>query len=216
LKANSEFFNHLLQINGGMELLSEEIGTRENPALTCRDLALTHPEYDSGMYWVDPNGGTILDAVEVYCDIPNHQTCIMPKPDSIEATSWSTETVGHTWFSENGGSTFTYKIDNKQLKMLQSLSGHVTQTITYNCRNSDAKRAHFKSSMTESEGRTIRVRPFNVAADGCKFKQDTWASSTLEFSTTRTDTLPVIDVAPRDDGSSNQGFGLEIGQVCFS
>lgn len=39
--------------------------------------------HNSGMYWVDPNAGSPVDAIEVYCDIKQHQTCVLPKPSQV-------------------------------------------------------------------------------------------------------------------------------------
>ncbi|TRO84963.1 hypothetical protein FKB34_16555, partial [Glycocaulis profundi] len=41
----------------GVESVSAPLGTRDVPALTCRDLAESHPNLQDGFYWVDPNGG---------------------------------------------------------------------------------------------------------------------------------------------------------------
>ena len=37
----------------------------------------------SGMYWVDPNQGSPVDAIEVHCDLTTHTTCILPKPSQV-------------------------------------------------------------------------------------------------------------------------------------
>jgi len=219
LKADPETFNAFLKLKSSLDLISDPVGTEKYPARTCRDLALLHPEFESGTYWIDPNQGSTKDAIEVFCDIPNHQTCVMPKPATIAKTAWSTASAGNTWFSDNNGAKFDYKIDERQLKSLQLLSSEATQTLTYNCRNSNAQNAHFMSKKTErmaEDDEPVLIRPASLADDECQYMQSKWASTILEFRTKRTDTLPVIDVAPHDDGSSNQGFGLEIGQVCFS
>lgn len=49
-----------------------------------------------------------------------------------------------------------------------------------------------------------------------QYRQNKWDRTVFVFKTTRTRRLPVIDVAPFDIGEANQGFGLEIGPVCFS
>ena len=32
-----------------------------------------------GMYWIDPNGGTVKDAIWVYCDESKKSSCVYPK-----------------------------------------------------------------------------------------------------------------------------------------
>ena len=31
------------------------------------------------MYWIDPNGGTIKDAIKVYCEKTKKSSCVYPK-----------------------------------------------------------------------------------------------------------------------------------------
>ena len=40
----------------------------ENPALNCKDLKNKTPSVSSGVYWIDPDGGSHGNAFEVYCD----------------------------------------------------------------------------------------------------------------------------------------------------
>jgi hypothetical protein len=79
-------FEALTQIGEAIDALKSPTGSRTAPARTCKDLALSHPDFDNGMYWIDPNAGSPVDAIEVFCDIKQHLTCIMPKPDQV-ATS---------------------------------------------------------------------------------------------------------------------------------
>lgn len=57
----------------------------------------------TGYYWIDPNGGCIDDAIEVYCNFSNHrvQTCISAVHSEAEMKAW---TGSSAWFSTlNGG-----------------------------------------------------------------------------------------------------------------
>ena len=40
----------------------------ENPALNCKDLKNKRPSVASGVYWIDPDGGSHGNAFQAYCD----------------------------------------------------------------------------------------------------------------------------------------------------
>ena len=56
----------------------------------------------SGHYWIDPNGGCVSDAVEVYCNFTDGvaRTCIMPEKSEAERKSWEGDSI---WFSSKEG-----------------------------------------------------------------------------------------------------------------
>ena len=52
-----------------------------------------------GLYWIDPNGGCISDAVEVFCNFSNSQqvkTCITANNRESSVKAWIGSSV---WFS---------------------------------------------------------------------------------------------------------------------
>ena len=53
-----------------------------------------------GMYWVDPNAGNPVDALEVFCDMDNQQTCVLPKPSQVFKGQWYEGPEQHVWFGE--------------------------------------------------------------------------------------------------------------------
>lgn len=42
-----------------------------------------------------------------------------------------------------------------------------------------------------------------------------WGKTVIEYKTTKTSRLPIIDLAPMDVGAPDQEFGIDIGPVCF-
>merc|ERR1739838_969514 len=127
-------------------LLTPE-GSRKNPARTCRDIRLSHPEWSSGFYFIDPNQGCTNDAIKVFCDFSTRETCIYAHPESIAQKNWfrSTETKKHVWFGEtiDGGTEFTYNDETlspqsmaTQLAFMRLLSNQASQNVTYHCKNS--------------------------------------------------------------------------------
>ena len=43
----------------------------------------------------------------------------------------------------------------------------------------------------------------------------TWGKTVIDYRTTKTSRLPIIDIAPMDVGAPDQEFGVEVGPVCF-
>lgn len=68
----------------------------------------------SGHYWIDPNGGCISDAVEVYCNFTDGvaRTCIMPEKSEAERKSWVGDSI---WFSSKEGGFKVIHPDPEQL-----------------------------------------------------------------------------------------------------
>jgi len=212
-----------------MEMLREPKGTRVAPGRTCADLAIANPKMKDGVYWIDPNGGSIKDAIEVYCYIKQHKTCVVPKPEMYSKGRWFDQPSENlSWFSGDarGGNEFTYKIDRSQLTFLQLLSSEASQTITYHCKNSaayfDASSHSFNNAAVFETNNDMRLsatgqlkQRYTVLSDDCQYKKNSWASTVFEFKTTKTVRLPITDVGLKDVGD-DQEFGLEIGNVCFS
>lgn len=208
------------------------VGTKDAPAKTCRDLSISHPDFKSGMYWIDPNEGDSRDAIQVYCDMRVGASCITPSPKIVPNKAHYIGKPKHTWFSEMpGGSQFTYKIDRVQLTFLQMLSGRAEQNITYHCKNSvaylDATKGNYRKAVKLLSGNDLELKPhgdnvsannkftFTAAYDGCKDRKSSWDQTMLTFKSDKPNRLPVVDIAPKDIGGRQQQFGLEIGPACF-
>lgn len=64
----------------------------------------------AGMYWVDPNQGSSLDAIKVHCNMETGETCVYPSETIIPMKNWylskNIREKKHVWFSESmtGGS----------------------------------------------------------------------------------------------------------------
>lgn len=42
-----------------------------------------------------------------------------------------------------------------------------------------------------------------------------WGKTVIDYKTSKTSRLPIIDIAPMDVGAPDQEFGVEVGPVCF-
>lgn len=74
----------------------------------------------SGMYWVDPNQGSTLDAIKVHCNMETGETCIYPSDSSIPMKNWylskNMKEKKHVWFSESMTGGFQVRSPKNRLK----------------------------------------------------------------------------------------------------
>ena len=73
-----ELLTRLYRLYDNFANFQKPTGTKQFPALTCRNLFTDHSYLVSGTYWLDPNEGAIEDAVPAYCDSEGKLTCISP------------------------------------------------------------------------------------------------------------------------------------------
>lgn len=214
-------------------------GSRQYPARNCQDLKQCYPLKKSGEYWIDPNEGSIRDAIQVYCNMEMGETCIHANPASIPRKNWWSSRSSMpkpVWFGTtiNRGSKFTYGSNEAsvntvsvQLRFLRLLSKEAAQNITYHCKNSvaykDEKSSNLKKALVlkASDGQEIKAYSSNrlkytVTEDSCSKHTGEWGKAVLEYRTQTLSRLPIVDLAPVDVGGKDQEFGIDIGPVCFS
>lgn len=199
----------ILELHKQIKHIKSPLGTKESPARSCLDLLLQDQDAIDGYFWVDPNGGCISDAVEVYCNFTEGvaKTCILPERREAERQPWSGDSI---WFSAlNGGFQLSYDIPKSQLQFLRVSSRFGSQTFTYHCRNTAASvlfRTHNNKEIT----------PTKVLSDGCQGRPSMPDVSVLEVSTKQVQQLPLKDFAAVDVGeATGQEFGFEMGPACF-
>jgi collagen type V/XI/XXIV/XXVII alpha len=220
-----EIFAALESLKQELQMMKEPMGTIENPARSCRDLWLCHPEYTDGTYHIDPNGGCAKDAVEVTCKMREKGvTCIKPLQDHAKQNRWSKETPG-AWFSEyNRGFKINYNVTDPQFKFLRLLSSRATQEFTYECTSSvgwfdEATGSYDKSIQLMGYddvilGHSATENRFDVVEDTCT-TGDKNGRVTIQFNTRDVDILPIKDWRAYDFGAKHQKHGFELSEVCF-
>uniref|UniRef100_A0A8C1PHT4 Procollagen, type V, alpha 1 n=1 Tax=Cyprinus carpio TaxID=7962 RepID=A0A8C1PHT4_CYPCA len=78
-----EIFGSLNSLKLEIEQMKNPLGTQSNPARTCKDLQLCHPDFPDGEYWIDPNQGCSRDSFKVYCNFTaGGESCIFPDKKS--------------------------------------------------------------------------------------------------------------------------------------
>lgn len=229
----------LKSLSAQIENIRSPEGTRKNPARTCRDLKMCHSDWKSGDYWIDPNQGCNLDAIKVYCNMETGETCVYPSQASISQKNWYTSKnpreKKHVWFGETMSDGFQFEYGgegsdpadvNIQLTFLRLMATEASQNITYHCKNSvaymDQETGNLKKAVLLQGSNEIEIRAegnsrftYGVTEDGCTQHTGEWGKTVIEYKTTKTSRLPIIDIAPMDVGTPDQEFGIDIGPVCF-
>uniref|UniRef100_A0A8B9HK40 Procollagen, type V, alpha 1 n=1 Tax=Astyanax mexicanus TaxID=7994 RepID=A0A8B9HK40_ASTMX len=227
-----EIFGSLNSLKLEIEQMKHPLGTQSNPARTCKDLQLCHPDFPDGEYWIDPNQGCSRDSFKVYCNFTaGGESCIYPdkKSDGTRLTSWVKETPG-SWYSEfKRGKLLSYAdaegnpIGVVQMTFLRLLSASARQNLTYNCYQSVAwhdqdldsydKAIRFLGS--NDEEMSYDNNPYiRAAVDGCALKKG-YEKTVLEINTPKVEQVPFVDIMFNDFGGATQKFGFEVGPACF-
>uniref|UniRef100_H2RSX7 Collagen, type XI, alpha 1a n=1 Tax=Takifugu rubripes TaxID=31033 RepID=H2RSX7_TAKRU len=226
-----DIFGALNNLKQDIERMKYPMGTQNNPARTCKDLQLCHPEFPDGEYYIDPNQGCSGDSFKVYCNFTaGGETCIYPdkKLNAVRISSWPKENPG-SWFSEfKRGKMFSYidadggSINMVQMTFLKLLTASARQNFTYSCHQSVA----WHDSTSDSYSKALRFLGSNdeemsydnnpyikAISDGCTRKG--YGKTVMEINTPKIDQVPIVDVMVTDFGDPNQKFGFEVGPVCF-
>merc|ERR1712174_83010 len=229
-----EVFAALESLKQDLTLLKEPMGTNDNPARSCKDLWLAHPEFPNGEYYIDPNGGCAKDSIKVHCDLEKEGiTCISPKDRKFKPNKFKRSKVGE-WFSEDPkGFKFAYGVDDRmvsdpQFKFLRLLSSSGKQRFTYICNNS----VGWFSEITKDFSKALHLLGWNdqslthisnpdefesvltVIRDDCKNGNGN-GKVVVELDTTEVDLLPFKDYKSYDFGEKSQKHGFDLGDVCF-
>lgn len=100
-----DMYSSIYSMRQELDRIRKPVGTRENPARTCKDLFYGHPHFESGWFWVDPNLGMVDDAVYVYCNLTDGQTCVFPDvhTSQMPIIPWRKENEKTDWYSNLRG-----------------------------------------------------------------------------------------------------------------
>uniref|UniRef100_A0A8C5ASX7 Collagen, type XI, alpha 1a n=1 Tax=Gadus morhua TaxID=8049 RepID=A0A8C5ASX7_GADMO len=227
-----DIFGSLNNLKQDIERMKYPMGTQNNPARTCKDLQLAHPEFPDGEYWIDPNQGCSGDSLKVFCNFTaGGETCIYPdkKSNGVKISSWPKENPG-SWFSEfKRGKILSYvdsegsSINEVQMTFLRLLTASARQNFTYSCHQSvawhdqaaDGYNRALRFLGANDEEMSYENNPYIKAlSDGCATRKG-YGKTVLEINTPKIDQVPIVDLMVTDFGDPNQKFGFEVGPVCF-
>ncbi|RUS86337.1 hypothetical protein EGW08_005922, partial [Elysia chlorotica] len=180
-------------------------------------------------YWVDPNQGSIDDAVQVWCNMTTDiETCVYPtqKTKMVGLASFFV-IIGYkneSFLRNPSVGVFQIKyVSSIQLGMLRLLSERASQRFTYFCSGSVAYEDSASGNTNHAiellgdndfDFRTGRFNSKQVEHDGCKDRGPN-GFTTFVISTRKLERLPIVSFRPMDYGEPFQKFGFEAGPVCF-
>lgn len=229
----------LKEIAAEIKKVQKPTGERDAPGRTCREIAASATDtLRNGMYWIDPNGGGVADAIEVFCRFDQErlektQTCLVPDTETFEKKAWfaSRPASGEVAsFVENMNmKEFSYNTHKGQIKYLQMLTSTARQKITIKCKNVVAvfdsgnstyeqavRLDSFDEEQIEVHGK--KAFRYRVVQDGCKERNGEWGETHIEVrgKQTKIKRIPIMDIGLKDVAGSGQEFGIEIGKACFT
>lgn len=102
-----DMYSSIYAMRQELDRVRKPVGSRDNPARTCRDLYYGHSQYKDGWYWIDPNLGMADDSIYVFCNMTAQgETCVYPDIHSSQMPNipWRKENGDHTdWYSNLRG-----------------------------------------------------------------------------------------------------------------
>lgn len=225
-EVSTVMLQHIDQLKSQVENIRFPQGTRENPALSCREIAMGHRQYKTGWYWIDPTQGSIDDALQVWCNMTDKiETCVYPtaKTKMITEQFWPKPEGKDRWFSYlKGGFTIKYG-SSVQMGLLRLLSEGASQRFTYYCSGSvawfDQSSSKHDSALVlrgdnDYEFETSQFSFEQIIHDGCRDRRQN-GFTVFEIKTSKLDRLPITNFQMQDYGNPWQKFGFEAGPVCF-
>ncbi|KAF6027398.1 hypothetical protein EB796_014298 [Bugula neritina] len=107
LQANHQFVRmyHELRVRDGR---------KSSPARDCKELFENNPKLSDGFYWVDPDGGSIMNAIRAFCRKNTQTTCISPKTRAYQVSRYDAQST--SYFTQLSGN----KEKNKSLLLYTS------------------------------------------------------------------------------------------------
>ncbi|KAG2464000.1 CO5A1 protein, partial [Polypterus senegalus] len=201
-------------------------GTEEHPATSCKELRLCWPHLPDGYYHVDPNQGSPLDALLVFCNLTaGGATCISP----VKSQGFTKMELRHPvnngtvlWFSRLASELqFQYSsLTVVQLRFLRLHSRQAAQKLAVSCLPGvpdDARPCTHAAHVLGDNGQVLGlgdtlhwIMPAGGQTDGPQTSE-----CLLEVSGSSVDLLPVRDLALFGHNEESLGFGFTLGPACF-
>ncbi|KAK5870531.1 hypothetical protein PBY51_003472 [Eleginops maclovinus] len=203
--------------------ISPPDGSKQQPASTCLELWLAHPNSTNGMYYIDPNQGSPADALQVFCDFSAEpKTCLPPLQPQVPVKAWLSDSgpnLSFHWLSSvKDGFQFEYPggTDVVQMRFLRLKSRFCTQTVTYSCQRGTVQNHREREVQFLSD---TRRQSYLGALPECALLeplQSEVQESVLQFESEDLHLLPLRDLAVFGNKQVTTEFGFTVGPACFS
>lgn len=173
-----DMYKEIYNMKSIIDNLQKPDGSKEYPARSCRDLQYLQNNFESGWFWIDPNGGLPNDAIYVYCkksfkdNEQNIESCVFPDESTAEGINkhWNAPRTENLWFSNFiEGFKITYELSTlPQINFLKIYSNNAYQNITITCQNSNAFNENFRILGVNKEVVESNDSRLLVLKDDCK------------------------------------------------
>uniref|UniRef100_A0A674NR83 Fibrillar collagen NC1 domain-containing protein n=1 Tax=Takifugu rubripes TaxID=31033 RepID=A0A674NR83_TAKRU len=194
------------------------LGTKADPATTCYELGLTHPQLHDGYFYIDPNQGCPCDAVQVFCNFTaGGTTCIRPLQSQIRFHWEQGQKTRVQWLGQqHGGSLLEYAgLGVVQLRFMRFHSHTCSQRMTVSCNGSQSRvgktdSAQWLVHLTGDSGNEISSHFTSVSRRECEVEVDVHTQVDTEL-------LPVRDLGVEISSGSPffQEVAVVLGPLCF-
>ena len=190
--------------------------TQSTAGTTCKQILDVGCATPDGMYWINPNGGTTVDAFQVYCDMTTDGGGWTRLSYATDLTHQSHFSGGDSnqWLPTN----FTFTLTDTQINDIRSASTEGKQRYHgtcngvihhyYNAGNSYNYAFGFRFHNTNETVFNQQTYPgtnITVLNDGCSANNNGVLSSTdFDIVDIR---VPIINVHSRDNGNNGEQFG---------
>jgi hypothetical protein len=190
--------------------------SKERAGLSCKEILDVGCPVASGMYWINPNGGSTDDAFEVFCDMETDGggwTKVGYKSDLPHKKQFNVDSDGNRWLENN----FELSLTDEQIDDIRAVSTEARQhyhgtcqgVIHYyyasgdNYKHAFGFRFHHGHETAYNQA-TYPDTNITVSFDECSRNDSTLRSTEFDIVDIR---LPIINVHSRDNGNNNEKFG---------
>jgi len=194
--------------------------TQATAGTTCKQILDIGCDVTSGMYWINPDGGSTANAFEVYCDMTSGGggwTQIAYASDLPHLNRWSTGDL-RRWLPSN----LSLVLSDTQINNIRAAStegkqiyrGTCDGVLHYGYKNSNNQNAfnysysfgfRYHTGFETANGQsTYPNTTITLLQDGCYTNGSASADTVFEIHDKR---VPVINVNTRDSGNPSEQFG---------